>query len=55
MRNMRLTVPTIRQRNPVAAALARLATRAKRHKEQSRTPQKDRRDLADRVRECGEW
>ncbi len=54
MRSM--TVPARTPRNPVVRALARLArTGHGRHASTKRKRDKDRADLDQRVRECGEW
>jgi hypothetical protein len=56
MRSKILALPSVTPRNRVVLALARLARRGSgRHQPNKRQQDRDRQDLAVRVRECGEW
>lgn len=56
MRSKIAALPAIAPRNRVVLALTRLAKRGSgRHQPVKRPKDKDRMDLAERVRESGEW
>lgn len=56
MRSKTVALPATAPRNRVVLALARLARRGSgRHQAVKRQKERDRQDLADRVRETGEW
>ncbi|MBQ0917008.1 hypothetical protein KBW71_00910 [Hydrogenophaga aromaticivorans] len=56
MRAKTIALPAIKPRNRVVIALALLArVGSGRHASVKRNSDKNRKDLADRVRECGEW
>jgi len=56
MRAKPIAMPVVKPRNRVVIALALLArVGSGRHSSVKRSSDKHRKDLADRVRECGEW
>jgi hypothetical protein len=56
MRAKPVAMPVVKPRNRVVIALALLArVGSGRHSSVKRSSAKNQKDLADRVRECGEW